>query len=241
MTPEMELEPMGFFEWAKVIQALNLTPTTKLVALSLGLYADTKTGANARPGNDRLMRDTNLKETAVRTAKKRLLELGLLQVVRRGYSAGRNGGSGSAADYQLTFNPRVTEFVSFAMPDGTKCQRTTPNDQRVGAHESTADTVRPVTIDQRLDAIDQRVGANDPRLGANDPRLGAPYLSNTSPTTSLLNTSSKSPEVTHLLGAVDNSKRQLLTRDEEAAEKERQGRLLQALPDYSQSYSSHAA
>lgn len=241
MTPEMELEPMGFFEWAKVIQALNLRPTTKLVALSLGLYADTKTGANAFPGNKNLMADTGLKETAVRTAKKRLLELGLLQEVHRGYSAGRNGGRGSAAHYQLTFNPNVIELVSFTMPDGTRGERSNLNDPRVGAHESTADLVRPDSIDQRLDAIDPRPGANDPRLGANDPRLGAPYLSNTSPTTSLLNTSSKSPEVTHLPGAVDNSKRRLLTRDEEAAEKERQGRLLQALPDYSQSYSSHAA
>jgi hypothetical protein len=231
---------MGFFEWAKVIQALHLSPTTKLVALSLGLYADTKTGANARPGNERLMQDTNLKETAVRTAKKRLLELGLLQVVRRGYSAGRSGGSGSAADYQLTFNPRVSELVSFTMHNGTKRQAA-PNHQRLDAHESTAKLGRISPNDQRLDAIDPRLDANDPRRGVNDPRADAAYLSNTSPTTSQLVTSPKSPEVTHLLGAVDNSKERLLTGDEEAAEKERQGRLLRALPNYSRNYSEHAA
>ncbi|MBT1001180.1 helix-turn-helix domain-containing protein [Paenarthrobacter sp. DKR-5] len=92
----------GRFEWEKVVRQCRFPKqNTKLVALTIATYADTKTGQNIYPGQKRLAAHTGISDRAVRDHLKDLERFGLLYLQVKGSSFGR-GGKGMASRYQLS-------------------------------------------------------------------------------------------------------------------------------------------
>lgn len=95
----MELEPIGRYEWERLVRRALLPKPVKLLALVLATYADPD-GSRVRPGEAVLASVTGDSERNVRRLLRHLAdELGLLSQVTRG---GGRGGRGRAAVWRLT-------------------------------------------------------------------------------------------------------------------------------------------
>lgn len=105
---------VGRFEWERIVrQCVFPKKYTKLVAFVLATYADTKTGANVRPGQKRLAIHTGISERAVRDHIRDLEEFGLIMLLIAGSSFGRSG-KGMATLYQLTIPEQLDAWFKTA-------------------------------------------------------------------------------------------------------------------------------
>lgn len=87
------------FDWERIVRRCRLSPTTKLVALTVATYASGD-GTSAFPGNERLRLTTGLSDKSVRTALATLRDAGLLLRTYEG-SRARGGTRGRADEYEL--------------------------------------------------------------------------------------------------------------------------------------------
>lgn len=96
-----------FFNWLTRAQdALRhgqIRATTFTVLVVLSQFADYATGQNARPGLDRLARDTGLSRRTVTDALKAGEAAGLIRQVRRGFG---NAGTGTTSVYEMVSSPK---------------------------------------------------------------------------------------------------------------------------------------
>ncbi|MFL1430230.1 MULTISPECIES: hypothetical protein [unclassified Nocardiopsis] len=70
--------------WHSFCRSLLVESSVKLVARTLSDYADFKTGANCRPGNARLARDTGYNKRTVLTAMATLRGIGVIDLTAKG-------------------------------------------------------------------------------------------------------------------------------------------------------------
>lgn len=110
-----DLVPQGSHEWTRVLRRVDLPATTKLVGAFAAYYATPRTGANVRPGRDRLARETGLSVKAVGTHLANLENVGMLWRVSHGSGGGEH--SRLAAQYQLTVPRGVLELLEASGPD----------------------------------------------------------------------------------------------------------------------------
>ncbi|WP_152990177.1 hypothetical protein [Sphaerimonospora mesophila] len=93
------LEPIDPLTWRTIVARCLLGSTVKLVALTLANYASPN-GADVRPGEKLLGKDTELGERTIRDALRKLREVGLIYRV---FEASAMGLADLADEYQLTF------------------------------------------------------------------------------------------------------------------------------------------
>lgn len=106
---EMNVEPLSRFEWERVVMAVDIAPTTKLVALGLATFAN-RSGGNAHPGNARLARELNVTVRTVERHLETLRSVGLVERTFRGSAAGRRR---MADVYRLVVADDLHDRVSF--------------------------------------------------------------------------------------------------------------------------------
>lgn len=93
--PDDDTQPF-VFRWRSLVRLLLFETSVKTVALVAAEYADYDTGANCRPGNERLMRETSLGERSVRYAWSIMRAAGMAERVVAGSSY-----RGESDEYQL--------------------------------------------------------------------------------------------------------------------------------------------
>lgn len=101
------------FEWERIVRRCHLPPSTKLVAFTLAQYGN-RDGTKLHPGNERLSKTTGLNEKTVRRGLEQLRDVGLIERVFHGKSAGRRG---LADAYRLTIPDDLLERVEMLAPD----------------------------------------------------------------------------------------------------------------------------
>jgi hypothetical protein len=110
----LELEPVGRYEWERLVRRARLPKPVKLLALVLATYADPD-GSRVRPGLPVLSAVTGDSERHVSRLLTTLTdELGLLELVARG---GGRGGKGRASVYRLTVPVDLLERIPLLMPN----------------------------------------------------------------------------------------------------------------------------
>lgn len=110
----LELEPIGRYEWERLVRRARLPKPLKLLALVLATYADPD-GSRVRPGLPVLASVTGDSERNVRRLLATLVdELGLLRQVARG---GGRGGKGRASVYRLTIPADLLDRLELLSPD----------------------------------------------------------------------------------------------------------------------------
>jgi len=86
-TVDSKGKPIPFvFRWRSLVRVLLFETSVKAVALVAAEYADFDTGANCRPGNDALMRETSLGDRSVRNAWSVLRDAKMAERVHKGSS-----------------------------------------------------------------------------------------------------------------------------------------------------------
>lgn len=86
------------FDWERLVKRARMSPSTKLVALTIATYAD-KGGNRMYPGVAKLAAVTGLSDKTVRTALRVLRDD--LWLIERTYEGSRNGRRGLADEYRL--------------------------------------------------------------------------------------------------------------------------------------------
>jgi hypothetical protein len=110
----LELEPIGRYEWERLVRRARLPKPVKLLAFTLATYADPD-GSRVRPGIPVLASVTGDSERNVGRLLRVLVdELGLLRQVARG---GGRGGSGRASVYRLTVPVDLLDRLELLAPD----------------------------------------------------------------------------------------------------------------------------
>lgn len=110
----MELEPIGRYEWERLVRRARLPKPVKLLAFVLATYADPD-GSRVRPGLPVLASVTGDSERNVRRLLALLVdELGLLRQVARG---GGRGGKGRASVYRLTIPVDLLDRLEMLSPE----------------------------------------------------------------------------------------------------------------------------
>lgn len=167
-TRDFTREPVGRFEWERVFRRVIVsTPSVKLVGLALATYASTKTGADVRPGVDRLVNVTGTSRRVVMRALSELKELGLLDQLTRGGNLGR-ASHGMASIYRLTLPTDLLENVPLLDPDEQKqvppVAHSKPEDVPLLAHETADATAEDVPMAARTCANNDVRGASSGTL-----------------------------------------------------------------------------
>lgn len=110
----LELEPIGRYEWERLVRRARLPKPVKLLALVLATYADPD-GSRVRPGLPVLASVTGDSERNVGRILRHLSDdLGLLRQVARG---GGRGGKGRASVYRLTIPTDLLDRIVLLSPD----------------------------------------------------------------------------------------------------------------------------
>lgn len=110
----LELEPIGRYEWERLVRRARLPKPVKLLALVLATHADPD-GSRVRPGLPVLASVTGDSERNVRRLLALLVdELGLLRQVARG---GGRGGKGRASVYRLTIPVDLLDRLEMLSPE----------------------------------------------------------------------------------------------------------------------------
>lgn len=110
----LELEPIGRYEWERLVRRARLPKPVKLLALVLATYADPD-GSRVRPGIPVLASVTGDSERNVGRLLRHLVDdLGLLRQVARG---GGRGGKGRASVYRLTIPVDLLDRLEMLSPD----------------------------------------------------------------------------------------------------------------------------
>lgn len=112
---EPELEPMGRYEWERLVRRVAMPKPLKLVALLLATWSDPD-GTRVRPGTAVLAAVTGDTERTITRLLAQLRGLGLVKVVSRG---GGRAGRGKATEYRLCFPTDLLERVRVLRPDFT--------------------------------------------------------------------------------------------------------------------------
>lgn len=100
-------------EWTRVWLRIVASPSVKCTGMACAAFADYRTGANVRPGNELLCKVTGLSDKAVRDALRLMREWGFLWR----YSEGKSKGTERTYDaYRLTF-PEKLDNVPILSPD----------------------------------------------------------------------------------------------------------------------------
>lgn len=111
-----EVEPLGRFDWERLLSACTLPRTTKLVGLLLAMYANAD-GSNAHPGRRRLAAWSQMTERAIEQHLTTLRNLGLIERIEKGHG---NRFYRRADCYRLTvpvdLHDRVTLIPDPALP-----------------------------------------------------------------------------------------------------------------------------
>lgn len=143
-------EPMGKFEWQKLILSLEISPHTKLVALAMSIYAS-RDGASAHPGNYRLRLELRLSRTTVLRHVAILRDqLRLIERTER-VRAGRPGrGRHAKADvYRLVLPydlPDRVRFVDYGRDDSEVVSSAEPLNSGSGLDSETTSLPEVVSI-----------------------------------------------------------------------------------------------
>jgi hypothetical protein len=110
----LELEPIGRYEWERLVRRARLPKPVKLLALVLATYADPD-GSRVRPGLPVLASVTGDSERNVGRLLRHLVDdLGLLRQVARG---GGRGGKGRASVYRLTIPVDLLDRLEMLSPE----------------------------------------------------------------------------------------------------------------------------
>lgn len=110
----LELEPIGRYEWERLVRRARLPKPLKLLALVLATYADPD-GSRVRPGLPVLASVTGDSERNVGRLLRVLVdELGLLTQTARG---GGRGGKGRASVYRLTIPVDLLDRLEMLSPE----------------------------------------------------------------------------------------------------------------------------
>ncbi|MGV9536581.1 hypothetical protein ACWDR9_23470 [Streptosporangium sandarakinum] len=110
------LEPVDPLTWRTIVARCLLGSTVKLVALTAANYASPN-GADVRPGEKLLAKDTELGIRTVRDALAKLRELGLVFRVFEGAASGRED---LADEYRLTYPDDLESRVAMWDPKRQK-------------------------------------------------------------------------------------------------------------------------
>ncbi len=109
----LELEPVGRFEWERLLRRAQLDFTVMGVGLVLATYADSD-GSNVRPGLKRLIAVTGKSRATICRALATLRDLGLIDYV---FQASRDGHKDKVDEYRLTMPADLTERIPLLGPD----------------------------------------------------------------------------------------------------------------------------
>jgi hypothetical protein len=110
---DLGLEPVGRFEWERLIRRARLDASVMLVALTLATYANGD-GSSVKPGQKRIKNVTGYSKATICRALARLREIGLLGYV---FQASKDGREGTADEYQLTFPLDLFQRIEMISPD----------------------------------------------------------------------------------------------------------------------------
>ncbi len=113
------LEPIDPLTWRTIIARCLLGSTVKLVAYTLANYASPN-GADVRPGEALVMKDTELGETTVRSAMAMLRDVGLIY---RTFEASTTGLRDKADAYRLTFPGDLEQRIAMWDPKRKRITR----------------------------------------------------------------------------------------------------------------------
>lgn len=105
-------EAAGRFEWERILRRVKIDATAKYVGLTLATYAN-RDGSQVHPGRTRLAAVTGKSASTVDRALGQLRQLGLLERVTRGSSAGRQG---LADVYRLALPADLLDRVDLLPP-----------------------------------------------------------------------------------------------------------------------------
>jgi hypothetical protein len=112
-TTPIDRQPLGRYEWERLVRRISMPGPIKLLALTLSTYADAD-GSRVRPGQGTLAAVIGRTERTIRRQMTILEDdLGLLQQVSRG---GGRGGVGNPAVYRLTIPVDLLERVRLLSP-----------------------------------------------------------------------------------------------------------------------------
>lgn len=116
--PDFTREPAVRFEWERVFRrALIKPPSTKLLGFVMATYAD-QDGSKIHPGQKRLANVMGTSVSTVDRGQRALEDLGFIEMVRKGHSAGRGSAKGYASEFQLTLPSDLLECVPMLDKDG---------------------------------------------------------------------------------------------------------------------------
>jgi hypothetical protein len=107
-------QPIGRYEWERILRRAVLPKDVKYIALLLATWADPD-GTRVRPGVAELAASAEQGEATVRRRVAVLRDLGFLILVSRG---GGRGGAGKAAEYRLSLPADLLERVELRPPGG---------------------------------------------------------------------------------------------------------------------------
>lgn len=195
----------GRFEWEGIFRDADVKPPTKkLLGLIMATFADTRSGANVRPGVKRLAAAMGASERNTLRYVAALESEGWISCLRRGSSYGR-GGKGMASTYQLTVPvsafglPSVPEQVTPMSCDSEQVTPTSPDvdNPQQGPHGD----VEQVTPGAGTPDIQRRTP--DTQSGTGDTHVALPLHESPLPLTPLQSISS--PWTVNSPRAVDNN------------------------------------
>lgn len=109
------LQPIGRFDWERIVRRIVMPKPAKYLAFVLATYADPN-GTRVRPGIEVLAAVTGDSDKTVRRLMGVLrTEFGLLELTSRG---GGRGGRGRASEYRLTIPEDLLDRHAMLGPDG---------------------------------------------------------------------------------------------------------------------------
>jgi hypothetical protein len=115
--PEVTLEPLGRFEWERVVRrAVIKPPSVKMLGLVMATYANSD-GTRVRPGQKRLANVMGTSISTVERGQRALEALGFIEMTYKGHSAGRGKSGGYASEYRLTVPADLLERIPMLDPD----------------------------------------------------------------------------------------------------------------------------
>lgn len=210
------LEEVGRFEWERVLRQCDFPmQNTKLVALTIATYSDTRTGKNIFPGQKRLAVHTGISERRVRDHLQALETFGLIHLQVKGSSFGR-GGKGLASKYELCIPTGLYSWINemaqddldmwdLSQPDGGQAAK----EHRTPASADSSDEGQetPDVHDRTPDVADISPDVHDTNTGRQCPPTSSlplhesiPHQSNPHP----IPFAAVSPKLTHAKKSVDN-------------------------------------
>ncbi|MFE4078526.1 hypothetical protein [Paenarthrobacter sp. YIM B13468] len=115
--PDFTREPIGRFEWERLIRRAILKPSSvKLLGLVMATYASAD-GTRVRPGQRRLANVMGTSVSTVERGQRALESYGFVEMTYKGHSAGRGRSGGYASEYRLTVPSDLLERIPMLDPE----------------------------------------------------------------------------------------------------------------------------